>query len=422
MKILFILQVLFCSLIPYQLFSIEGKLPNGLTYFIHQNPASKKKISIDFIVRGGSLAENEHEKGFSHLVEHSIGNELEFMEVKITDPFCPLWDLSAPEFNAFTSYQFTQYHMEISLAIPGGLQEGLKTISSIFTSEINFHASKEETIQEILEIETTPSKKWDKEKIGYEYPLYKSQHPLGDISCISAASEEELHAFFKKWYQPYNCAIIIVGNVDPSATLMMIHNYFDLIPPTQTPTVIEKTKDYLPEGFEIYVDKDLSQITLSFVKPIQDLHDLTFSLWLLALNTHLQTYLSNYHPQLEVISHPKLLRIQINPLEHDLTKSAYELSETLNAFEDKKMGLEEFNFYKAHIKQALHHLLQNDLYLSCFYRDLFVNESNKALISPHSIDDLSLEKFHETTRNMCVFPRAILATSQTSFEGDSHDD
>ncbi|MBP7073851.1 MAG: insulinase family protein [Rhabdochlamydiaceae bacterium] len=423
MKILFILHVLICSLLPTQAFSLEGKLPNGLSYFIHQNPSSKKKISIDFIVRGGSLAENEKERGFSHLVEHSIGNGLEFKGVKITDPLCPLWDLSAPEFNVFTSYQFTQYHMEISLAIPDGFQEGLKTISSIFTpfSEANFLTSREEVLKEILEIETTPSKKWDKEKIGCEYPLYKNQHPLGDSSCITAASKEELHDFFKKWYQPQNCAIIIVGNVDSSATLQLLENSFGSIPITNTLASTEKPSEYLPEGLEIYYDEKLDQIELTLIKTIPELDYLTFSLWTLALNNHLQAYLPNYNPRLEIISHPKLFRIKIYLSQHDLLKGAYDLSDALSSYEEKKMALEEFNFYKAYIKEALQHEIQNDLYLSRFYRDLFVNESSNELLSPDAIDALSLEQFHEITRNMCVFPRAVLATNKTSFEGDSHD-
>lgn len=423
MKTLFILHVLICSLLHAHVFSLEGKLPNGLSYFIHQNPASKKKISIDFIVRTGSLTENEQERGFSHLVEHAIGNELEFKGDKITDPLCALWDLSAPEFNALTSYQYTQYHLEISLAIPNGFQEGLKTISSIFApfSETTFLASKEEVLKEILEIEINPAKKWDKEKIGHEYPLYKTQHPLGDPACISRASNQELQTFFKKWYQPQHCALVIVGNVDPSTTLELIHNYFDSIPAANTCAQLEMASEYFPEGFEIYLDKNLDQIVLTLVKPLPEHDDLAFSLWILALNNHLQAYLSNYHPQLDSISHPKLLRIQINLLQPDVLKGAYELSDALSLFEEKKMSLEEFNFYKAYVKQALQQELQNDLYLSRFYRDRFINNSDCELLSPSTINDLSIERFYEITRDMSIFPRAVLATNKTSFEGGCHD-
>ncbi len=421
MKIFFILHILICCLLPSHAFPLSGKLPNGLSYFIHQNPASKKKISIDFIVRGGSLSEDVKERGFSHLAEHYVGNALEFKGVKITDPLCPLWDLSAPEFNAFTSYQFTQYHLEISLAIPDGLQEGLKTISSILLPfpDTNFLASKEEILKEILEIETTPSKKWDKERIGHEYPLYKTQHPLGDASCISAAMKEALHAFLKKWYQPHHCALIIVGNVDPSTALQLLENSFGSIPITETLAHVESPPTYLPEGFEIYFDNKLDQIEMTLLKPAQD--NLAFSLWTLTLNHHLQTHLPNFSPRLDLISHPKLLRIKIIFNPDDLPQGAYDFSNALTSFEEKKMGLEEFNFYKALIKEALQHELQNDLYLSSFYRDLFIDDSSRELFSPDAIDALSLETFYEITRGMSVFPRAVLATSQTSFAGGSRD-
>ena len=131
---------------------ISGQLHNGLTYYIHHDPHAKKHTSLDFIVRAGSLDEQEDERGFSHLIEHDISNKIQFKGKKIVDERCAIWDSTCPQIGAVTSYVFTQYHLEISRALPGGLEEGLlgffNVLSQCSLDQQCLQDAKNEVLQE----------------------------------------------------------------------------------------------------------------------------------------------------------------------------------------------------------------------------------------------------------------------------------
>jgi len=221
-------------LIPFKSYAdtsfCSGQLLNGLTYFIHHNPLSKKHISLDFVIKVGPLDEQEDEKGFSHLIEHSLGHNMEFKGKKITDLRCQIWDFSSPNIEALTTYDFTQFHFDISLAIPQALEETLlgmaKPLSPFFLDEPYLRSMKDEILEELDEIELSPVESWKRWKITQEYPQYRDKHPQGTQETISQASVEKLHQFYEKKYQPHRMALIIMGNVDLQRTKELIEKNF----------------------------------------------------------------------------------------------------------------------------------------------------------------------------------------------------
>ncbi len=53
---------------------IQGKLANGLTYFIRPNAEPKGRFSIRLRVNTGSLNETDDIQGVSHFLEHMVFN------------------------------------------------------------------------------------------------------------------------------------------------------------------------------------------------------------------------------------------------------------------------------------------------------------------------------------------------------------
>src|SRR3990170_3076856 len=49
-----------------------GTLPNGLRYALRQNPLPAGQVSIRLRIDAGSLHENDHERGWAHMVEHLL--------------------------------------------------------------------------------------------------------------------------------------------------------------------------------------------------------------------------------------------------------------------------------------------------------------------------------------------------------------
>src|SRR6202167_5663243 len=54
--------------------------------------------------------------------------------------------------------------------------------------------------------------------------------PLGTKSSFDATTGAMLQDFYKKWYTPSNAIMVIVGDVDPAATLARIRQLFGDIP------------------------------------------------------------------------------------------------------------------------------------------------------------------------------------------------
>jgi len=49
----------------------SGKLSNGLEYYVVHNEIPRGRASLRLVVKAGMMHENEHQKGFAHLIEHS---------------------------------------------------------------------------------------------------------------------------------------------------------------------------------------------------------------------------------------------------------------------------------------------------------------------------------------------------------------
>ena len=127
---------------------------------------------------------------------------------------------------------------------------------------------------------------WDQEKPAIEQevardlsnPTYKfmtrlnedmfsgtvySHDPLGTKDSFDATTGEMLKDFYKKWYAPNNAILVIAGDVDPSAVLAKVKEFYGNIPKKSLPPRPEiKLQPVKPESFTL--DSNLSYL-LAFV-------------------------------------------------------------------------------------------------------------------------------------------------------------
>ncbi len=412
-----------------------GQLPNGITYYIHHNPSFRKHFSLDLIVRVGSLHEQEDEKGFSHLVEHLVASEMTFKGVKIEDESCPLWDLSNPEAYELTSYEFTQYHLDISRAIPHGLEEGLKSFSSALTTlgitPKNFHEHQRDILDEIIETEQSAAKKWQRKRIDYEYAPYRDKHSLGSISCIQEATLEKVDRFFHRYYQPSRCAIIVIGNMDIRRTEELIQRYFGSL--TNASDVEKSLQANLPVSSPsiVYFDPGLEKTTFSMTQIIPRLskqETFLFSIWTHLLQRYLQTAFSSSDPNssppyLETLSYPPLLRLNTS-LTDNPQEGILQLKEVLRSFVNTVISHltdQEFNALKAQVQQAASFQWTTIDGLRDFYRDHFIQQDTNfhPYLEESALEALTLESFRQAARTFQVFSQVSLATNQPVMKGIS---
>ena len=56
---------------------VIGKLSNGMTYYIYKNKMPENRVSVNVLVKAGSLQEDDDQLGMAHLIEHLCFNGTE---------------------------------------------------------------------------------------------------------------------------------------------------------------------------------------------------------------------------------------------------------------------------------------------------------------------------------------------------------
>src|SRR5262249_58074006 len=106
--------------------AVVGKLPNGLRYYVRQNPKPPHRAELRLVVKAGSVLEDEDQRGLAHFVEHlEFEGTRHFPGQGISDFLSTLGLSIGPDANAATSYDDTQYTLRVPTDVPGVLDRAL---------------------------------------------------------------------------------------------------------------------------------------------------------------------------------------------------------------------------------------------------------------------------------------------------------
>ncbi len=66
--------------------------------------------------------------------------------------------------------------------------------------------------------------------------MYPQHHPyswpvIGFMDDLTSASKQDVENFFKEYYTPNNCTLVIAGDIDIAKTKAMVEKYFGPFPP-----------------------------------------------------------------------------------------------------------------------------------------------------------------------------------------------
>src|SRR5437762_1510668 len=100
--------------IPFDAAVRTGTLPNGLKFFIRQNPRPEKRVSLRLAVKAGSLFEADDQQGLAHLIEHMAFNgSAHFKPGELVSYFESTGARLGPHVNAYTNFDETVYMLEL---------------------------------------------------------------------------------------------------------------------------------------------------------------------------------------------------------------------------------------------------------------------------------------------------------------------
>jgi zinc protease len=212
--------------------SVEGiseyKLDNGLRILLYPD-ASKPTVTVNLTVMVGSRHEGYGETGMAHLLEHMV--------FKGT-PLHPLIPRALQErgarFNGSTWVDRTNYY-ETLPATEDNLNFALDLEADRL---VNSFVKQEDLLSEMTVVrsefeqgENSPSNLLNERMMSAAYNWHNyGKSTIGNRTDIERVPIKNLQAFYKKYYQPDNCLLVIAGKFDPAKALELTEKYFGKLP------------------------------------------------------------------------------------------------------------------------------------------------------------------------------------------------
>ncbi len=224
--------------IPFETY----KLSNGLTVILSIDRTTPT-VAVNIWYHVGSKNEMPGRTGFAHLFEHVMftgsGNVPYGYHDKLTEGV-------GGSNNGSTTNDRTNYYE----TIPSNY---LETALWLESDRMGFLLDKLDIAKlnaqrDVVKNERRQS--YDNQPYGrvpeiFAAAMYPKTHPyswpvIGSMADLSAASEEDVKAFFRLYYAPNNATLSIVGDFDPAQAKAWIQKYFGDLPqgkPVQRPSV-----------------------------------------------------------------------------------------------------------------------------------------------------------------------------------------
>ena len=224
--------------IPFETY----KLPNGLTVILsvdHTVPT----VAVNVWYHVGSKNETPGRTGFAHLFEHVMFTGSGHVPYGLHDKFT---EGVGGSNNGSTTNDRTNYFE----TIPSNYLETALWLESDRMGYLldTLDLAKLNAQRDVVKNERRQS--YDNQPYGrvseiFAAAMYPKDHPyswpvIGSMTDLSAASEEDVKAFFRLYYTPNNATLAIVGDFDPAEAKKMVQKYFADLPqgkPVQRPSV-----------------------------------------------------------------------------------------------------------------------------------------------------------------------------------------
>ncbi len=203
-------------------------LDNGLVLIVEENHRAPV-VAVQVWVKAGSVYETDKEAGITHLIEHMI-----FKGTKKRGPgqIAEAIESMGGSINAFTSYDYTCYHVT-------GPREILDTALDVLSDAV-FHSvfdpkelerEKQVVLEEMRMREDQPAVALAEAIMAKAYKKFPYRRPIiGYPDTVKSFTRKDILKYMARRYRPCQMAVVIVGDVDPEEALAKAAEYFGKAP------------------------------------------------------------------------------------------------------------------------------------------------------------------------------------------------
>ncbi len=214
--------------LPYQAF----KLSNGLNVIVSPDHTSPV-VGVDMTYNVGSKDEKPGRTGFAHLFEHLMFQGTEHVPKGEADR---LIEAAGGSSNGQTNQDRTEYWEQV----PSNALEQMLYVESDRMGWLlpTLDQAKLDNQRDVVKNERRQNYEMQPYGLAYKVLLENLWNPefpyhwltIGSHADLSAATLEDVRAFFRAYYRPSDASLAIAGDVDPERARALAEKWFGSIP------------------------------------------------------------------------------------------------------------------------------------------------------------------------------------------------
>ena len=226
----------------------QGKLKNGLTYYIRHNAKEAGLADCYIAQRVGSILEEPRQRGLAHFLEHMAFNGTKHFSGKGKQlgivPWCETIGVKfGTNLNAYTSVDQTVYHIGSAPIKREGIIDSCLLVLNDWSQFINLEPKEIDKERGVIHEE------WRNRRTGmamqrmmenvmpkiYKGSKYEDCLPIGNMDIVNNFPYQDLRDYYQKWYRPDLQAIVVVGDFDVDMMERKIQKLFGKIKAHKNP-------------------------------------------------------------------------------------------------------------------------------------------------------------------------------------------
>jgi len=243
--------------IPYTRFTLD----NGLTLLVHEDHKAPI-VAVNTWYHVGSKNEKLGKTGFAHLFEHLMFNGSEHFN---DDFFKATEKVGATDMNGTTSEDRTNY-------FENAPKEALDYLLWLESDRMGYMvgAINQARLDEQRGVVQNEKRQHENQPYAIAYEMitktiWPAGHPyswtvIGSMEDLNAASLDDVHEWFKKYYGAANATLVVAGDVSAQEIFEKVKRYYGHVPPgppvarpaewiaKRTGTVRQRAQDRVPQA------------------------------------------------------------------------------------------------------------------------------------------------------------------------------
>lgn len=213
---------------------IHCHLNNGMEVYLNSTNFAPI-VSLQVLVKVGSVDEEEREGGAAHVLEHML--------FKGTKKFPGLGQIASTvefeggDINAYTTFDHTNYHLTApSLFVRKGTELLLDVVQNSLLDSAELKKELEVVIEEIRRGRDNPNSVVSHNLFSLFYQNTPLARPvIGHQNVVEQFDRETIFNFYKKWYAPNNMIFIAAGDFNPTELLNYLKEWAVHFPQQELP-------------------------------------------------------------------------------------------------------------------------------------------------------------------------------------------